>query len=138
MSLIAKEVQEKLVQMAQKARGNAYAPYSNYRVGVAVLLADGSIQTGCNVENASYGASICGERVAYCAAIANGKLDFVAVALVTSAEALGTPCGVCRQFMSEFNGKIPVIMANDKGESRVATLDELLPLQFGKAELAAK
>lgn len=136
MSLIAKEVQEKLVHMAEKARENAYAPYSNYRVGVAVLLADGSIQTGCNVENASYGASICAERVAYCAAIAGGKRDFVALALVTSSEIPVAPCGVCRQFMSEFNSKIPVFMANDKGESRVATLDELLPLQFSKADLA--
>lgn len=136
MSLIAKEVQEKLVHMAEKARENAYAPYSNYRVGVAVLLADGSIQTGCNIENASYGASICAERVAYGAAIASGKRDFVAIAIVNSSEVPGSPCGICRQFMAEFNGKIPVIMANDKGALRSATLDELLPLQFTKADLA--
>jgi cytidine deaminase len=135
MTGISKEVQAHLIQMATKAREHAYAPYSHYKVGAAVLLPDGSIQSGCNVENASYGLTICAERVAYSAAVARGIRDFVAIAVVTSSDEVVAPCGACRQFMAEFNGEIPVIMTNLKGEIKVMSLGELLPLQFGPDSL---
>src|SRR5690349_14473180 len=108
MTVINAEVKERLVQMAAQVRENAYAPYSNYRVGAAVLMADGSIETGINVENASYGLSICAERVAFTTAIAKGKRNFAAIAVVTSSDEAAAPCGACRQFMSEFNGELLV------------------------------
>lgn len=135
MTVISAEIKERLVQLASQVRENAYAPYSKYRVGAAVLLADGSIETGINVENASYGLSICAERVALTTAVAKGKRDFAAIAVVTSSDEAASPCGACRQFMSEFNPELLVIMANDKGATKTVTLDKLLPMQFDKSFL---
>ena len=135
MTGISKEVQERLIAAADKVRENAYAPYSGYRVGAAFLMADGSIEVGCNVENASYGLAICAERTAFVSAIAKGKKDFVAGAVIVSSDQVGAPCGACRQFMSEFNGSLPLILATDKGKVKVTNLGELLPMQFDRSYL---
>ncbi len=116
-----------LLAAARKAAKNAYAPYSKFKVGAALLCADGSIITGCNVENASYGLTICAERVAIGRAVAEGKCGFVAISVV----ALGKkgknvrPCGACRQVMAEFRPDMRVIL-----EARTFSLGELLPNAF--------
>lgn len=116
-----------LLAAARKAAKRAYAPYSRFHVGAALLCADGSIVTGCNVENSSYGLAICAERVAIGRAVAEGRRDFVAIAVV----ALGKrgkdvrPCGACRQVMAEFHTNLRVVC-----EDQVTTLLDLLPEQF--------
>lgn len=135
MSKITQQIQEKLIEAATKVQANAYAPYSNFRVGAALLLEDGSIEVGCNVENASYGLSICAERVAVTSMIAKGKSKILAVAVVSSPQDPAAPCGACRQFLSEFNGEMPVIMASNGGAVKTMSLAELLPLQFSGASL---
>lgn len=118
----------KLVAHALDARRRAYAPYSQYAVGAAVLAADGSVILGCNVENASYPATICAERVALTGAIAQGKRDLVAIAVAT--ENGGSPCGICRQVMAELGPQMTVYIANAAGEYRTTTVQELLPDGF--------
>ena len=123
---------EELVAAARAARENAYAPYSRYRVGAAVSVADGRIFTGCNVENASYGLSICAERVAVFAAAAAGARVLLAVAVAT--EDAGTPCGACRQVLTEFaprdGAPVPVLLTDATGAVRQTTLAALLPEAF--------
>ena len=122
------EQQEALVVAAMEARVGAYAPYSHYRVGAAVLAGDGSIVTGCNVENASYGATICAERVALTRAIAEGRGDFVAIAVAT--EDGGSPCGLCRQVMVELGSEMVVFISDTAGHIRTTTVQALLPDSF--------
>jgi len=110
------------------AAEHAYAPYSQFRVGAAVLTEDGQIYAGCNVENASYGLSVCAERTAVFKAVSKGERDFEAIAVVT--EKGVTPCGACRQVLMEFGENIQVIVADEAGEYRVFTLRELLPEAF--------
>ncbi|HEX5323553.1 MAG TPA: cytidine deaminase, partial [Capsulimonadaceae bacterium] len=113
-------------------QASAYCPYSNFAVGAAVLTTDGAIYRGCNVENASYGLAICAERNAIAAAIAAGRMDFVAIAVVTSAQAPARPCGACRQVIAEFSQRdnpIIVISASDS-EIAVETINALLPEMF--------
>jgi cytidine deaminase len=116
-----------LLAAARRAAKHAYAPYSKFKVGAALLCRDGSVVTGCNVENASYGLSICAERVAIGRAIAEGRGGFIAIGVI----ALGkrgrgaTPCGACRQVLAEFSKSLRVVM-----EDRVARAAELLPLSF--------
>ena len=125
-----------LVAAAIQARDNAYAPYSSYRVGAAILTADGRVVTGCNVENAVYPLTICAERVAIAAAIAGGARHIVAVAVAT--ENGGTPCGACRQVMREFgHPDMPIYIAKTDGTFRQRVLDELLPESFSAADLEA-
>jgi len=119
---------EELVEHALSARQNAYAPYSHYLVGAALLLADGSVVLGCNVENASYGATICAERVALTSAVAQGKQTFVAIAVATKNG--GSPCGICRQVMAELGPDMTVYIANEAGEFRTTSTTELLPDSF--------
>lgn len=127
------QVQEQLVRAAQAARERAYAPYSRFPVGAAVMLSDGSIVQGCNVENASYGLSVCAERVALWSAIARGRRDFIAMAL---AVASGTPCGACRQVLSELcPPDMPVWIVTDDGEVRQFTVAQLLPAAFDASDL---
>ncbi len=128
--MIVPDVQQKLVEAAMVAREQAYAPYSNFLVGSAVLAEDGSITAGANVENASYGLTICAERVAVGAAVAAGARKLTAVAVVTSGGA--SPCGACRQVLAEFGGSMDVLLvdANDPKNVRTMTLDKLLPEQF--------
>ena len=120
---------EELVEMAKRARENAYAPYSNFRVGAVILTESGEIYTGCNIENSSYGLSICAERVALFKAVSEGHRRFKAVAVVADTEEPVRPCGACRQVLWEF-GDMEVIMANLKGDVEVARLSELLPEAF--------
>ena len=119
---------EDLVAKAMEAREKAHVPYSHFAVGAALLAKSGRIYTGCNVENASYGLSVCAERVAVFKAISEGERDFEAIAVVT--EKGVTPCGACRQVLMEFGEDIQVIVANGAGEYRVLTLQELLPEAF--------
>ena len=123
-----------LIQAAIAASANAYIPYSNYRVGAALLCADGEVYTGCNVESASYTPTICAERTALVKAISDGQRDFSAVAVVTRDG--GSPCGVCRQLLFEFSPQMTVIMADLEGAVRQrVTLADLLPLGFGPTNL---
>jgi cytidine deaminase len=119
---------EDLVAKAKEARERAHAPYSDFAVGAALLAKSGRIYTGCNVENASYGLSICAERVAIFKAVSEGERDFEAIAIVT--ENGVTPCGACRQVLMEFGEDMQVIAADEAGEYRVFTLQELLPEAF--------
>jgi cytidine deaminase len=121
-----------LLKAASLARGRAYAPYSGYRVGAAVLAADGRIFAGCNVENASYGLALCAERGAVAAMIAAGTRDVVAVAVVTEGPEPGAPCGLCRQTLCEFAIDLLIGLAVDgDGAPRVIrTLRELFPEPF--------
>lgn len=123
-----------LVQAAMHAREAAYAPYSQYRVGAAVLAEDGSVIPGCNVENASYPATICAERVALTAAIAQGKRKLVAIAVVTRDG--GSPCGICRQVMAELGPEMQVYIGDETGNFRVTSVRELLPDSFTGASLS--
>ena len=122
---------EPLIEAAWEARSRAYAPYSGFKVGAAVLLQDGRLQAGCNVENASYGGAICAERGAICAAVAAGLRpgDLEALVVVTEAPDLTPPCGFCRQVLAEFAEDLPVLLANRSGRA-LHRLQELLPHAF--------
>lgn len=119
----------RLLKSAQKARKNAHAPYSKYLVGAAVLTKSGEIVSGCNVENASYGLTICAERNALFSAVAQGFREFIALAVVT--EDGGSPCGACRQVIWELCGDIPVIISDETGDYEIINSAELLPKAFG-------
>lgn len=120
----------KLVESARKAREKAYAPFSNFKVGAAVETLEGEIFVGCNVESASYGLTVCAERVAIWKAVSEGKKNFKRVAVVADTEKLTPPCGVCRQIIWEFCGDVPVTFANLKGKVETAQMKELLPRAF--------
>lgn len=123
-----------LIKGAIQARLNAYAPYSKFQVGAALLAKSGKIYYGCNVENAAYGLCNCAERTAIFKAVSEGETEFAALAVVADTPGPVAPCGACRQVIAEF--KIPVIvMANLQGDSKQVTLDELLPFAFSPAEL---
>lgn len=124
-----------LVTLALEARERAYAPYSHFSVGAALLCANGSVFTGCNIENAAYSCGICAERTAASKAISEGNRDFAALAVAGSSDAVCTPCGMCRQFLYEFAPDLKVLCANQKGEYEVYPLKELLPAGFGGASL---
>ena len=119
-----------LRERALGAMARAYAPYSNFRVGAALLGADGSVTEGCNVENASYPAGICAERGALAAAVARGIRSFEAIAIATEAEEPTPPCGICRQVLEEFAPHLTIISITQNGREARWTLDELLPRAF--------
>jgi cytidine deaminase len=120
-----------LVEAAREAREEAYMPYSRFAVGAALLGSDGEIYRGCNVENGSFGLSLCAERVAVGNAVIAGCRDFSAIAIVTGYEGIPvTPCGACRQVLAEFNPLLSVVCANEEGAMRVFRLDELMPHPF--------
>uniref|UniRef100_A0A914XM86 Cytidine deaminase n=1 Tax=Plectus sambesii TaxID=2011161 RepID=A0A914XM86_9BILA len=124
------EEQTLLLNAAKKAAKNAYIPYSKFSVGAALLTEDGSIITGCNVENASYGATICAERCALVKAVSEGYQKFKAIAIVTAHEKPGSPCGICRQFMVEF-GFYPVYLGSTTSDQvKITSVGELLPYAF--------
>ena len=131
--MISEEQQEELIRAACLARAKAYAPYSEYQVGAAVLVNDGRIFTGVNVENASYGLTICAERAAVCQAVSEGYRNILA--LVVCTENAGSPCGACRQVLVEFAGDIPVWLVDAGGNGRETTLYALLPDHFGPEHL---
>ncbi len=123
-----------LVAEARDASARAYAPYSRFRVGAAVLAADGTVVSGCNVENASYGLTICAERVAITKAVSAGHTQLVALAVYTPTEAPTPPCGACRQVANEFGPGMVVVCAGAAGQT-VHGLAELLPFAFGPGNL---
>ena len=119
-----------LRERALGAMGRAYAPYSGFRVGAALLATDGSVTEGCNVENASFPAGICAERSAIASAVARGIRDFDSIAIATEAEEPTPPCGICRQVMEEFSPHLLVVSVTTGGKEARWTLDELLPRAF--------
>lgn len=121
---------EKLIAAATEARERAYAPYSNFMVGAAVATEEGDIYIGCNVESASYGLTVCGERVAIWKGISRGEKRFNKIAVVVDTDELTPPCGVCRQIIWEFCGDVPVILANLEGKTKTLRMSELLPYAF--------
>jgi cytidine deaminase len=131
--MVTNEQKQALIAAACEARQYAYVPYSQYAVGAALLLADGRIITGVNVENASYGLTICAERTAVFKMVSEGIQSFQAVAIST--ENAGSPCGACRQVMTEFAGDVPVYLVDGEGNGRETTLYTLLPDHFGPEHL---
>ncbi|MCR4779960.1 MAG: cytidine deaminase [Ruminiclostridium sp.] len=129
-----KSTVERLIKAAAGARENAYAPYSGYRVGAAVL-ADGEIYTGCNVESASYPCGICAERAAAAKAVGEGRRGIGAVAVIGSSGEVCTPCGMCRQFLYEFGEDMTVICCDRDGGYETHTMKELLPFGFGSSSM---
>lgn len=121
---------KELIGQAIMAREKAYAPYSKFQVGAALLTIDGEIISGCNVENSSYSLANCAERTAIFKAVAQGTRTFRAIAVVGSSEDYCTPCGACRQIMVEFAPEMQVYMANPAGEYKMLTAAELLPEYF--------
>lgn len=117
----------KLVEVARDVRAKAYAPYSEFAVGAALQTKSGEIYAGCNVENLSFGLTLCAERTAIASAIANGSRDFVAIAIVADSKQPPLPCGACRQVMAEFNPNLTVISATVSGEVQQFLLADLLP-----------
>ncbi len=122
-----------LLEKARQAREQAYAPYSNYRVGAALLGRSGRIYTGCNVENAVYPLTTCAERTAVVKAVSEGEREFVAIAVVT--ENGGTPCGACRQTLREFREDLVILIGDTEGRYRETTLRQLLPDSFSAADV---
>ena len=124
-----------LVAAARRARRHARVPFSNFRVGAALETAAGEIVTGCNIENASYGLTMCAERVAMFKAISDGHRRFTRIAIVADTDAPTPPCGACRQILWEFGGDLDVILANTRREIARWRLKDLLPLPFDARHL---
>jgi cytidine deaminase len=122
--------EQELIDAARTVRENSYAPFSRFRVGAAIEMEDGSIVAGCNVESASYGLTVCAERVAIWKAISEGKHQITHIAVVADTEELTPPCGVCRQIIWEFGGNVPVTLANLNGKRETVEMKELLPRAF--------
>jgi cytidine deaminase len=126
---------EALIAAAKQTRENAHAAYSNFRVGAALRATSGRIFGGCNVENATYGLTVCAERIAIFKAISEGERGFDAIAVVTDADSLTPPCGACRQLIWEFCGDVPVILANLKGKVETIAMRDLFPKPFDSSSL---
>jgi len=124
---------QQLVVLAQEARQAAYAPYSHYSVGAALLTTSGQVFTGCNVENAVYPLCLCAERTAVVKAVSEGQREFSTIAIATRNG--GSPCGACRQVLREFAPHLRILLADDAGRVRPFTLDQLLPESFGPESL---
>ena len=119
---------KKLLNIAKEKALNSYSPYSKFRVGCAILTKSNNIYTGVNVENRSYGATICAERSAISSAISNGEKDFLIIAIIgLDTEEILSPCGICRQVISEFGNDTQIVMANKKMEYKIISIKELLP-----------
>ncbi|MCW8849518.1 MAG: cytidine deaminase [Melioribacteraceae bacterium] len=125
-----------LLQIANKVKVNSYSPYSKFRVGAVLVTDEGTLYSGVNVENASYGLTNCAERSAIFNAVSSGERKFKTIVLVSDAEDFITPCGACRQVLMEIGGKdLEVVMSNSENEIRILKLEELLPLSFNKGYL---
>lgn len=120
-------IDSKLLEMARRVRENAYSPFSKIKVGASVLTDDGMIFTGCNVENSSYGLSICAERSAIFNAVSSGKREIVKVYISTNTDGILTPCGACRQVISEFNPNAEIFCEDKNGNYKIFSIAELLP-----------
>ncbi|MGH8459607.1 MAG: cytidine deaminase [Nevskiales bacterium] len=127
--------QKRLLSRARQARKKAFAPYSKFKVGAAVETASGRVYTGTNVENASYGLTLCAERVAILYAVAQGERRFKRVGVVADSDKLTGPCGACRQIIWEFCGNAEIILGNLKGKSAVYRMKDLFPLPFDNSYL---
>lgn len=125
----------KLYEKAVEAKKYAYVPYSNFRVGAAVLTKDGKVYTGCNIECASYGGTNCAERTAIFKAVSEGNREFEAIAIASDNNTYTFPCGICRQVIFEFGKKIKIIVGKQNGEIKVFSIEELLPYGFSKEDL---
>ena len=119
-----------LIEKATKARENAHAPFSDFKVGAALLTESGDIISGCNIENASYGLTMCAERVAIFKAISEGAHDFAKICVVADTENLTPPCGACRQIIWEFCGDVEIVLANLQNATETFQMSELLPKAF--------
>jgi len=126
---------KELLRIATDAGRRAYAPYSNFRVGAALLTAAGKVYSGCNIENSSYGLTICAERTAIFKAISEGERNFKAIAIVADDPDFTPPCGACRQVLFDLAGNIDIILVNDRGKMKVIKLKELLPMAFDSKHL---
>ncbi|MFN3323163.1 MAG: cytidine deaminase [Bryobacteraceae bacterium] len=125
-----------LIQAAIEAREKAHAPYSGFKVGAAVEDAEGRIYTGCNVENATFGLTVCAERVAILKAVSEGARSFRRVAIVADTDRLTTPCGACRQILWEFCGDVEVVLANLKGHTERLHMQNLFPRPFDDSSIS--
>lgn len=123
-----------LIEVAKKYRENAHAPYSKFKVGAAVLTSSGKVFGGCNIENASYPAGICAERTAISKAVSEGEKNISAIAIIADTDEPCSPCGICRQVMAEFKIQ-KIIMTNLKGNTKIVTLNEILPFAFSDKDL---
>jgi cytidine deaminase len=135
LSALDPQFEDRLVQAARRAQTHALAPYSNFHVGAALLVASGEVITGCNIENATYGLTLCAERVALAKALSDGNRTFIALAVSAEAQLPTPPCGACRQILWEYCGDIPVIMANPREITMRTSLGALLPEPFGPENL---
>ncbi len=132
--MISKKYHE-LVQQAKQAKNLAYAPYSKFRVGVALLAKNGTVYTGCNIENSSFGLTICAERTAAFKAVSEGITQFTAMAIVSDSKKFTPPCGACRQVLLELAGNIDFIMVDGNDKTKIVKLVSLLPLAFTTSDL---
>ena len=119
-----------LVEKAREAMKYAYAPYSNFKVGAALLTESGNIYVGCNIENISFGATNCAERTAVFKAVSEGEKNFKAIAIVSSSGKFTPPCGICRQVLSEFSEDMDIILADKEDNIKIIKLNELIPFSF--------
>lgn len=126
--------EKELLKLASEARKNSYSPYSKFRVGAALLTKSGKIYTGCNIENATYGATCCAERTAIYKAISEGEKEFEAIAVQGDNDGLTFPCGICRQVMSEFSPNIQIVLGDNDGNIKRFELEQLLPHAFYKQD----
>ena len=124
-----------LIQKAQSAMQKSYSPYSHFKVGACVLTSDGEYYLGANVENASYGGTICAERNAINQAVSNGKKDIVAISIVSQSGDYTYPCGLCRQSMVEFNPQMQIVVAKNENDYKVHLASELLPYFFNGKDI---
>jgi len=129
-NIISTLMLKKLISSAKKARDKAYAPYSKFKVGAAVLTDKNKIFTGCNIENASYSLTICAERIAISKAVSEGCKNLKAIVIIADTKEPVSPCGACRQFMIEFNPDMIVIMANLNRKIKIENIKDLLPHNF--------
>lgn len=124
------------LQQAQTAMRNAYTPYSHFHVGACLVCEDGSVYTGCNIENASYGVTVCAERVALFKAVSEGKRAFSLLALTSGSKDITYPCGICRQALCEFSPHLTIVCASRQlTDAKAYSLDQLLPHSFSKEDL---
>jgi cytidine deaminase len=128
------ETWSNLLDAALAAADRAYAPYSDFHVGAAILGSDGNVYSGCNVENATFGATVCAERHAVAAAVLAGTTEFDALVVVCPADRPVAPCGICRQVLAEFCEDLPILLATPDGQQEMVDLAELLPHRFGSGD----
>ena len=127
---MSEESLQQLLETAKTARLQSIAPFSNFLVGAAVKTTDGKVYTGCNVESASYGLTVCAERVAIWKALSEGERDFIELAIVADTGSLTPPCGTCRQIIWEFAKNATIMLGNLRGETQIVSIRELLPRAF--------